>query len=142
MRSAFSLAIVTLALSSLTGCGNMTGAWKLDSVEPADAPRHYAMSCIMLNEDGSYTACAETGEKKIMKMSGKYTKDDDAKKVTFTADGAGPRTYSYKLSGDGLSLMAETKDGKTMTAHYDRCDGDDMCSACCCPKEQCQCQKK
>lgn len=142
MRSVCSLAIVTLALTALTGCGGVKGAWKLDSVEPADSPRHYAMSCIVLNEDGSYTACAETAEKKMMKMSGRYTADEDAKKITFTADGAGPRSYAYKLSGDELSLTAETKDGKTMTAHYDRCDNDEMCKACCCPMEQCQCPKK
>lgn len=142
MRMLRNAMLLSAAVFVLTGCCGVTGAWKLDKMDPATAQGKFQFGKMCLKPDHTY--CAEAsygGEAKCMKGTYKY--DDAAKTLTFTAEGGKERTYKVEMAGANemhVSMAGENWKAimvKTECKCKDGCKGD-----CKDGKDACKTDKK
>jgi hypothetical protein len=110
-----SIAFVNLAVvgALLTGCA--TGSWKLESISPEGASKHYALADFTLYDDGTYTALIDVGQGPHP-SNGRYTFTGG--KLTFSPDDGEPRTYDAELIvlGHKMRVVGVDPKGNRVTA--------------------------
>lgn len=112
MRIVLRVLALSCVVVALTGCANVTGYWKMESIKPEAAKAHFQMERMCLCQDGTYcTKVDENGKPKC--MSGKYTYDAGTKTLKFTTDGK-ERIYQAELVSGKLKVWEEGKDWQAM----------------------------
>mgnify|MGYP000169368712 CR=1 FL=1 len=120
---------------ALTGCGGMTGTWKMYSIEPQDAKGAFPLQTLCLHKDHTYCAYMACGTG----INGKWEYDHQTKLITFIPEKGAQRCY--KAWTDGMRnclLVQSSEEGKEWKATMKR----GKCDLPCCSKEaKCEPQK-
>lgn len=126
MKTLMQGSILACALLVLTGCGNMTGSWKLASIEPPTAADNFEFGKIVLNEDNTFMAEADY-EGRTREMHGTYTYDKSTKTLKFHSKHGPDRVYKAELAmfGDKMQVWQTDDEWKaTMKRAGDETDAE------------------
>jgi len=137
MRAILKVSLLPLAVIALTGCGGISGAWVVDSIEPESVKGSFELGRVVLNEDGTY--CARSAYKGETRTStGKYEFAED--KLTFKSESGKTRVYEAKLAALGKELhVMGGEEGSEWTAVMRHCKCGEKCCKCgnCCGYGKC-----
>lgn len=117
----------------LTGCGDITGKWTLDCIEPESERQNFDVKCLVLRDDNTFLlkACEDA---KPAEVCGTYCYDKDTDTLTFTPEGGPARTYIAEVGLLGFGKMKVCPTGeKAWTAYLKRCKCEpcaDKCKPC------------
>lgn len=106
-------------LVALTGCGGITGNWRLHEVTPASAEQNFEFGKLELRDDNTYAAEA-VYEGQTRQMSGTYTYDEQQDRITFSGEQGMTRTYGLKPTGMGKLQVWGVEPGEDWTATMKR----------------------
>ena len=139
MKTVLKGLLLSGVLFALTGCG-VTGRWSLQSIKPETAAEHFHLKCMCLMDDGTFAACASV-KGKMEQLSGTYTFDQKAEKLTFKEKDGKTYAYDAELAGCGSEMkVSSSEKGKEWTAvmkHEGACQKDQCCAGgkTCDPKQ-------
>jgi hypothetical protein len=95
MKNPLKLLLVASLILVLPGCANVAGNWHTDKIEPASAKANFDFCCLTLNQDNTFTGCANVGGQ-MKQMTGKYEYDASHGLIRFTTDDE--KTREYKVA--------------------------------------------
>jgi hypothetical protein len=134
MNNAFRGLLLSIAVVTLTGCGNVAGRWTLDTIKPEEARESYPLSSLTLHGDGTYVATMPRGDE-LVTSQGRYEFENG--QLCFENTEGEQRTYDARLVALGTKMEVKTEvDGQEVTAvmkrHYcQKCAGcEQKCSEC------------
>lgn len=129
----FAMAGFFTCILFVTGCGDITGKWTLDCIEPESERQNFDLKCLVLRDDNTFLlkACEDA---KPAAVCGTYCYDKDTNTLTFTPEGGAPaRTYIAEVGLLGFGKMKVCPTGeKAWTAYLKRCKCEpcDKCKPC------------
>ncbi len=102
MRAAWRLALLSLSIVAVGGCG-LAGTWKVDDFVPYSVKKNFEIGQITFRTDGTYVAdMSYSGREKESK--GTYTYDAKTQMLTFKSGEGKTREYQALLHGDHLHM--------------------------------------
>jgi len=96
MKNLFKSLLAASVIVALSGCANVAGNWHTDKIEPASAKANFDFCCLTLNQDNTFTGCANVGGR-MKQMTGKYEYDSGQGLIRFTTDDGKSREYKVEL---------------------------------------------
>lgn len=98
MRRLAQAALGAALLLGLAGCSSLCGTWTMQEIVPPGAKGDFDMGTIKFTRDGRYTSRA-TYEGQVRELTGTYTFDREAERLTFRMPEGRERTYGARVCG-------------------------------------------